>query len=130
MLKVKVTEITPCALCFTICLMLLFTAQINAQQEILIDDLPAGELSVAKLVGSWRFPLAQALDDVTWSLPPTAKKNLDSVSPSAEPEPEVDDGQDGDDVIVPWIHESAPPGAVPPPDQKPLYDFPLSLIHI
>ena len=70
-------------------------------QEVLVDDLPAGELSLSKLVGDWRFPLAQALDDVTWSLPPSAKKNLDAAGPYEEPEPEIDEGHDGDDVIVP-----------------------------
>ena len=88
-------------------------------QEILVDDLLVGELSLSKLVGDWRFPLAQALDDVTWSLPPSAKKSVDFVGPSEVPEPEIDEGHDGDDVVVPWVDESAPPGAVPPTDQKP-----------
>ena len=98
---------------------------IHTVQELILDDLPACELSSAKPVGDWRFPLAQALDDATWSLPPSAKKNLDVVGPSTDPEPEVEEGQYGDDVIIPWFDESAPPGAIPPPDQKPLYDLPF-----
>ena len=61
-------------------------------QEVILDELPTGGVDVKGFVGGWRFPLTQVLDDATWSLPPSAKKKLDEVSPSADPEPAEEEG--------------------------------------
>ena len=95
-------------------------------QEVILDELPVSDADAPKLVGGWRFPLAQVLDEATWSLPPSAQRSVDVVSPSADPEQAEEEGVVAPDEVTPWVDDTAPQGAVPPRDQKPLLDFPFT----
>merc|ERR1712078_780423 len=99
---------------------------VHTVQEVILDELPVSDADAPKLVGGWRFPLAQVLDEATWSLSPSAQRNIDVVSPSADPEQAEEEGVVAPDEVSPWVDDTAPQGAVPPSDQKPLLDFPFT----
>ena len=48
------------------------------------------------------------------------------ISPSTDPEQAEEEGVVAQDEMSPWVDETAPEGAVPPPDKKPLLDFPFT----